>query len=934
MADLKMYGLNWPNVTDPLMVERLFVKGKGYYTKGGKTYGHGLYHHMRQMMTYCWPEDDHHRWSDLGLKRICENEITVFLGSSDSNKTYLVSRFVLLDWWANSDNTLWLVSSTEMRGAELRIWGKLKELFNRARKLHPWLPGTVLDSKHAITTEEISEDGSEARLLTKGLIFIPCFPSGTLVDTPLGSRSIESIQVGEKVIGASGIQTVTGTSKRNAERLVRITLEDGRTIDCTADHPILTGDGWCDAIYILPKDIVLSVYDTLQILWENVREIEEESELLLHELSKEGAAKEVSGVQEKVHSVRPESKMLFQELLREMELEGEPGISHGTDIESGLECCGEENEQLDNGEPKGTETKKRKDETALGWVVKKWNAAVQWLRSWASKDAIGIHSDRSIPRSEIQSLRCNWEGIKKGISPCLLFGSGVAGNKIGRGDKWSLSQWPCSVYKGFKKNIILGGTRVDRVEVLKQGSDPRYDASKGGYTVHNLEVGTHPSYSVNGVIVHNCKTNNRWLGMGAYAGIKPTRGGRLGHCGDEVSFMERSFLDAYSNWYGKENFKGLLTGNPTDIEDPLCTAAEPVDGWDNWHDTEKTQEWRTKFYGAWAVAFDGRDSPNFDFPANEPTKFPYLIGRKKLEAVEKTEGKESPLWWMMCVGKPLPGSSTMKVITRQMCEQNKAYEDVVWEGNKTTHVLGLDAAYGGIGGDRCVLFHSEFGIDVEGKSIFACRPPILVPVSVKNAELAETQIARFCMQYADGMGISADNFFFDARATLAVELARIWSPQVNAVDFGGTATKRPVSMDEYVWEGDTQTKRLKRCDEHYSKFVTELWFSIRYAVMSHQVRRLPRDVAAEGAKRLWRFTKGQPPRIEVESKIEMKERTKESPDLFDSLATTMEGARRLGFVIENMKEPRSENQAEEDWLNNAVDKHKRFMRSHELSYNL
>jgi hypothetical protein len=600
MADLKMYGLNWPNVTDPLMVERLFVKGKGYYTKGGKTYGHGLYHHMRQMMTYCWPEDDHHRWSDLGLKRICENEITVFLGSSDSNKTYLVSRFVLLDWWANSDNTLWLVSSTEMRGAELRIWGKLKELFNRARKLHPWLPGTVLDSKHAITTEEISEDGSEARLLTKGLIFIPC------------------------------------------------------------------------------------------------------------------------------------------------------------------------------------------------------------------------------------------------------------------------------------------------------------------------------------------KTNNRWLGMGAYAGIKPTRGGRLGHCGDEVSFMERSFLDAYSNWYGKENFKGLLTGNPTDIEDPLCTAAEPVEGWDNWHDTEKTQEWRTKFYGAWAVAFDGRDSPNFDFPANEPTKFPYLIGRKKLEAVEKTEGRDSPLWWMMCVGKPLPGSSTMKVISRQMCEQNKAYEDVVWEGNKTTHVLGLDAAYGGIGGDRCVLFHSEFGTDVEGKSIFACRPPILVPVSVKNAELAETQIARFCMQYADGMGIPADNFFFDARATLAVELARIWSPQVNAVDFGGTATKRPVSQDEYVWEGDTQTKRLKRCDEHYSKFVTELWFSIRYAVMSHQIRRLPKDVAAEGAKRLWRFTKGQPPRIEVESKIEMKERTKESPDLFDSLATTMEGARRLGFVIENMKEPRSENQAEEDWLNAAVDKHKSFMRKHEL----
>jgi len=601
---MELYGLKWPENTLPLQVEIQFIRNNGYIKRGGKTYGKGLFYHYRQMFTHLWPEDDHHRWSDLGLRRITENEITVFLGSSDSNKTYLISRYVLCDWWAHADNTLWLISSTEMRGAELRIWGKLKELFNRARKRFPWLPGTVLESKHAITSESISDDGSEGRVLTKGLIFIPC------------------------------------------------------------------------------------------------------------------------------------------------------------------------------------------------------------------------------------------------------------------------------------------------------------------------------------------KSNNRWVGMGAYAGIKPTRNGRLGHCGDEVSFMERSFLDAYSNWYGKPNFKGLLTGNPTDIEDPLCTAAEPLEGWENWVDTGKTQEWRTKFYNAWAVAYDGRDSPNLDFPADQPPRYPYLIGRKKLEAVAKTEGTDSPLWWMQCVGKPLPGVSQMKVITRQMCEQNRAFEPVVWHGGKTTTVLGLDAAYGGVGGDRCVLCRLEFGLDVDGNNVIACHPIVLVPVSVKNPELAETQIARFCMQYADQLGIPPENFFFDARATLAVELARIWSPNVNAVDFGGKATTRPVSLDEFVWDGDTQTKRLKRCDEHYSKFVTELWFAVRYAIMGQQLRQLPREVAAEGAKRLWRFTKGQPPRIEVETKAEMKERTKESPDLFDALATAMEGARRLGFEIQNLRETRSKRQEEEDWLADALDNHKHFMRKHELTYSV
>jgi len=190
------------------------------------------------------------------------------------------------------------------------------------------------------------------------------------------------------------------------------------------------------------------------------------------------------------------------------------------------------------------------------------------------------------------------------------------------------------------------------------------------------------------------------------------------------------------------------------------------------------------------------------------------------------------------------------------------------------------------------------------------------------------------MQYADQLGIPPENFFFDARATLAVELARIWSPNVNAVDFGGKATTRPVSLDEFVWDGDTQTKRLKRCDEHYSKFVTELWFAVRYAIMGQQLRQLPREVAAEGAKRLWRFTKGQPPRIEVETKAEMKERTKESPDLFDALATAMEGARRLGFEIQNLRETRSKRQEEEDWLADALDNHKHFMRKHELTYSV
>lgn len=561
--------------------------------------GMGLFHHYKEAQRILWPEDDHHRWSDLGLQRICENEINVFMGSSDSNKTYLISRFVLVDWWANPENTLWMVSSTELRGAELRIWGKLKELFNAARDRHVDLPGTVLESKHCICTDEIVEGSGDARTLTKGIIFIPC------------------------------------------------------------------------------------------------------------------------------------------------------------------------------------------------------------------------------------------------------------------------------------------------------------------------------------------KSGNSWVGMGAYAGIKPTKNGRLGHAGDECSFMEPSFLQAYSNWFGKENFKGLLTGNPTDIEDTLCTAAEPVDGWDSWHDSEKTQEWRSKWYNAWVIAYDGRDSPNNDFPNEKKPHYPYLIGPKKLQAVAATEGKDSPLWWMQCVGKPRPGAEKLKVITKQLCEQNGAFEDVIWKGTPITQIVGLDAAYGGVGGDRCVVTRVEFGEDFEGRTVLNAHDPVQVPINVRSIEPVDKQIARFCMDYCNGFGVVPQNFFFDARSSLAVALAQVWSPQINAVDFGGQPTTRPVSLDEFIFDEKEKKRRLKRCDEHYSKFVTELWFSSRYVIISGQMRNLPENVALEGAKRLWRMTKGN--RIEVETKAEMKERTNQSPDYYDSLVTAIEGARRRGFQISKLANPDSEVETV-DFLRDLREKANSFRAKGSLAY--
>ena len=69
------------------------------------------------------------------------------------------------------------------------------------------------------------------------------------------------------------------------------------------------------------------------------------------------------------------------------------------------------------------------------------------------------------------------------------------------------------------------------------------------------------------------------------------------------------------------------------------------------------------------------------------------------------------------------------------------------------------------------------------------------------------------------------NFFFDStgRGTLMNAFGRIWDTGIVGVEFGGKPTERRVSK---------QISTL--CKDYYSKFVSELWWSVRLAVESKQ----------------------------------------------------------------------------------------------------
>lgn len=590
------YGVKWPEGFSALGIELSCIRKGGTWEDKGKQFGMGLFHHYREAQSLCWPNEVHNRWSDLALKTIIESEITILMGCSDSQKTSAMAKFMLLDYWAFPKDTLWLISSTDYRGAEGRIFGRAKDLFNEAKAAYPALAGRALESKYCITTDIIDEAGIAARSLTRGILLVP---------------------------------------------------------------------------------------------------------------------------------------------------------------------------------------------------------------------------------------------LRRG---------------------------------GMKQS------------------------------------------------------------MSALVGYKAPR---LRHAGDEISMASVEFLDAYINWYGKEDFKGLMAGHPLDTTDPLCIAGEPVEGWEGFVDDGKTQTWKSKWFNASVIAFDGRDSPNFEFPigANGKVKYPFIIGPKKLNAVGDTYGRESWQFYQQCIGKPMPGADVWRVITKRMCEEHHAFDEVNWDG-ATTKIYGLDPAYGGE--DRCVGTLAEYGTEaITGKQVIKFGLPEIIPINPASRLEPEEQIAFYVNNRLRELNIDPSHCFYDSfgRGTLGFAFARMMGANCPVpVDSGAKPTRRPVRFDLFVTEPDGR-KRHKRCDEHYSKWITEGWMSVRQTIESEQMRELPMETAREFWLRKYEIVLGN--KEELEPKDELKKRTNRSPDLADSAVFCLEGARQRGFKIKRSGEG-IETKKKDDWLTKQVELQIEFNQSRQL----
>jgi len=945
---IRKYGLRFDPSTSALEIEFQFIRAGGHIEIGGVKYGEGLFHHFKAAQTLLWPDEDHNRWSDLILKTILEERLTVIQGCRDSGKTQTLTKYVLTDYFCFPQNTLILMSSTDVRGLELRVWGNMKDLWQRARdRWGDEIYGNPIDSKHGIFTDALDPEIGDVRDMRKGVI---CFVTGTPVDTPSGPVPIETLKPGDEVLNACGVGVVKKCQAREADAILRVTLSDGRFVDCTPEHPFFTRRGWIKAVDLEKYDRVFSAHETMSLMQRATWTRIPESDILFAVLPYLQAPAAVQALPENVSTVAQEDGRIVLQYRLCFALgfgKREACNSSG----QGVPEVWKENEaspsqpmvllnQMPRSLLNGFLPKMRSDfsiastfkneaenallRSILQAELEQFDDGEKSTEANQARDTAG----GSFPGSQNQPQVLHGEEAEAKHSAPLHHGPSVSECETERGGGRRNPQHTEEKTSRRTPDYGVGQAWVESVTVLKPFRLAKFNWSGSGYTVHNLEVAGHPSYSVNGIVVHNCvpvldSEGNETKALEKFVGVKQKRR-RL--VADEVQFLSPSYLNILSN-LDKGDFKSIFTGNPLG-QKALDKVAEPECGWDSHPEPTKTETWRNKFDGT-TINLVGTDSPNYD--ANRPKDYPYLMNQDDVNRVEKRFGKNSVEYYSQIKGVRKSGLNARLVLTSEMCKQNGAYDDCIWSEEEITNILAIDAGYGG---DACEAGFIQFGTDAQRRPVIKFHEPELIVINLNDPATPEDQIAMQAKRLCEIHKVPYTNVYFEAgmRATLAISLARLLSNEVNAVNAGGMATTRPVCDDLFV-DDDTSglsRKRLKRCDEHYSKFITEMYFSVRLLVECKQAREMPKSAVKEFGEREWQYARGD--RYELESKEDFKKRCGYSPNKADMISIGVEGARRLGFQIGRMREVNQGEEQEEHWLEREAKSFRQLMKKKELTY--
>lgn len=415
--------------------------------------------------------------------------------------------------------------SVEKWNGRVLILAHVKELLeqnaDKIRKLCPELKIGIYSAglRSRDTTEQVIVAGIQSvynkacELDAFDLVIVDeCFPAGTLIDTPRGQIPIEDLYVGKPVRHALGVGNIEAISSRPAFEIMKLELSNGKSIECTPNHPFFTESGWCKASALAVGTCLFSREDVSRLrerfsseyLVRSERETGqmpngnglEAQKILFPRVPVNGtpsaAGKQGSG--KSVHELETESKNSRENVpvLRQ-------GISSSllpsaTDVGIGMEFATVLfnillQESRESNVSAGSCGKNVRD------AESNRSPTIDSRREWEdvefSTGTAGADSERG---NGIPNLN-NSATASCGSIALLQTGCGNSISPSGNTTGWREPFCKENTQNRQTDSGMAGGIRVVGITHIKLKS-PR--------TVYNLQVAGHPSFYADGVLVHNC----------------------------------------------------------------------------------------------------------------------------------------------------------------------------------------------------------------------------------------------------------------------------------------------------------------------------------------------------------------------------------------------------------------------------------------------
>jgi len=336
-----------------------------------------------------------------------------------------------------------------------------------------------------------------------GVVCDECFPPDTEVDTldPLDNTLtqvyIKDILPGNRIVNASGVDHVKHTRKRPIKRAVRIHAEHGDFI-CSENHPFFTLHGWTCATDLRPTDYLMATGEAMRLV---------RSDIQSHVLGLE---------------MEP---VLRKILLSEMANEPPETQSQGThagDVHQDTSGTQEVEGVIDGSRQGGVAGDIAKGQPFIGTVGEgEDQQAAEGNRSQANRTggerSVVDRTAASVAGPATEHMDCgvchNTREEATRFSELLQSGHRQPNPEDSDRMRRTLSS------RTTKSNRPEEGrkacfSRVVSVEVLELGHPDldRYRDADGHVYFYDIEATRHPSFSVQGVLVHNSSILKNYSG--------------------------------------------------------------------------------------------------------------------------------------------------------------------------------------------------------------------------------------------------------------------------------------------------------------------------------------------------------------------------------------------------------------------------------------